>query len=122
MMRRASARSATAPVATICIATLPSAVASAGPAMTRRPVASAVNWFSSRLREPPPTIWISVIRVPVSSSSASSTTRYLNARLSRIARVSTPALARLDQSGRSVVDRLRVSGCRNAAASDRTTR
>ena len=87
MMRRASAIVLTAPVASICIAMLPSAVASIGPAITVRPEASAVNWFSSRLREPPPTICTSVIAVPVRSCSASSTTRYLNARLSRIARV-----------------------------------
>ena len=37
MMRRASARLPTAPVATICIAMLPSAVASTGPAMHRPP-------------------------------------------------------------------------------------
>ena len=87
MMRRASATEDTAPVASICMAILPSAVASAGPARTVRPVASAVNWFRSRLREPPPTICTSVIGIPVTSCSASSTTRYLNARLSRIARV-----------------------------------
>ena len=83
---RASASEPTAPVAIICSAMLPSAVASTGPAITVRPVASAVHCFSSRLREPPPTIRISSKRRPVSSSSDSSTARYLNARLSRIAR------------------------------------
>ncbi len=40
---RASVSDATAPVASICIAMLPSAVASTGPAITVRPVASAVS-------------------------------------------------------------------------------
>ena len=87
MIRRASASDATAPVASICMAMLPSAVASAGPAITVRPVASAVNWLSSRFFDPPPMMRISSNRIPVNSSRDSSTFRYLNARLSRIALV-----------------------------------
>ena len=60
MTARASRSDDTAPVASICMAMLPSAVASTGPAMTGRPVALAVNWFSSRLRDPPPTMRIVV--------------------------------------------------------------
>ena len=40
-----------------CTSTLPSAVASIGPANTASPVRSAVSWHSSRLRAPPPTMW-----------------------------------------------------------------
>ena len=45
-----------APSARAWTSTLPSAVASAGPATTGSPHASAVSWHSSSLRDPPPTM------------------------------------------------------------------
>ena len=53
---RASPRSS--PAARACTSTLPSAVASTGPASTGSPARSAVRWQSSSLSEPPPTMWI----------------------------------------------------------------
>ena len=44
------------PAARAWTRTLPSAVASTGPAMTRLPVASAVSWQRSRFCDPPPTM------------------------------------------------------------------
>ena len=49
---RASAMDPTAPVATICIAMLPSAVASTGPAITVRPVASARKLIQQPVSRP----------------------------------------------------------------------
>ena len=45
------------PAARAWMTTLPSAVASTGPAITGRPVASAVSWQSRSFCEPPPTMW-----------------------------------------------------------------
>jgi hypothetical protein len=87
MTARASLRDVTAPVASICMARLPSAVASTGPAMTSRPVASAVNWFSRRFFEPPPMMRMARKWRPVSSSRDSRTARYLKARLARMVTV-----------------------------------
>ena len=45
------------PAARAWTTTLPSAVASTGPAITGRPVASAVSWPSRSFCAPPPTMW-----------------------------------------------------------------
>ena len=62
LVARTSARSdsrspATSPCARAWTRTLPSAVASTGPATTGSPQASAVSWQSSSFRAPPPTRW-----------------------------------------------------------------
>ncbi len=64
MTSRAWAIDASAPAAMACTATLPMAVASTGPATTRRPQASAVFWQSRRFCVPPPTMWIVSMRPP----------------------------------------------------------
>ena len=61
------------PVGQACIMILPMAVASTGPATTRRPEASAAAWQSKRFWVPPPTIWIVSIRPPANSSHMPST-------------------------------------------------
>ena len=93
MMARASASEAAAPVASICTAMLPSAVASTGPATTGSPVASAVNWLSSRFCEPPPMTRIRAIGRPTSDSRSRMTSRYFSARLSKTARAYAPGVA-----------------------------
>ena len=49
---RTAAWRAVCPSAAACASRLPVAVASAGPASTGIPVASAVNWHSNALRDP----------------------------------------------------------------------
>src|ERR1035437_4146786 len=51
--RRVARSPRISPRARACTRTLPSAVASTGPAMTGRPQASAVSWHRSSLRLPP---------------------------------------------------------------------
>ena len=64
--RRLSRSPASNPWARAWTRTLPSAVASTGPAMTGSSQASAVSWQSSLLRAPPPTRWTTSIRRPAS--------------------------------------------------------
>ena len=78
------------PTAIACTRTLPSAVASTGPANTGSPVRSAVSWHSSRLRAPPPTTWSTSNVRPVTRCSRSSTKRYLQASEVRIERTISP--------------------------------
>ena len=59
-----SASEPSSPAARACTRTLPSAVASTGPASTWRPVTSAVSWHSSALRAPPPMTWMRRRRGP----------------------------------------------------------
>ena len=86
MIARTSFKVVAPPVANICMATLPRAAPSLGPARTVLPVASAVNWLSKLFFDPPPMTRIRSMRRPVSVSRLERTRRYLNARLSRIAR------------------------------------
>ena len=74
---RMSASEPSSPAARACTSTLPSAVASTGPASTSRPVTSAVSWHSSSLRAPPPITWIVRTSRPDAASSRSSTTLVL---------------------------------------------
>ena len=62
--RRTSRSPSIQPCDRACTSTLPSAVASTGPAMTGRPQASAVSWHSSAFRAPPPTRWTTSIVAP----------------------------------------------------------
>ena len=62
---------ATRPAARPWISTLPTAVASTGPANTRRPVRFAVNWQSSVFWLPPPTTCTVLIFPPLSRSASS---------------------------------------------------
>src|SRR5712672_807647 len=86
-IRLASANDPTRPSAAAWTARLPSTAASAGPAMTSRPLASATHWQYSRLRDPPPITRIVVIRSPVTASIELTASAAFKARLSRIARV-----------------------------------
>ena len=76
-----------------CTIRLPTAVASSGPASTRTPTALAVNWFSSALRLPPPTMCTTSVGAPVTASICAFTTRYLSARLSYTHRSTAPRSA-----------------------------
>ena len=85
---RISASDPTSPNACICTRTLPSAAASTGPASTSRRVTFAVSLQRNAFCDPPPSTWTASIVRPVTSSICSSTSRYLQARLSKIARMS----------------------------------
>src|ERR671919_2472612 len=79
---RISSKDDTRPAAYAWTSRLPSPVASVGPAITTRSVASATIWLRTELRAPPPTMWIRSIERPEMRSVRSSTSRYLRARLS----------------------------------------
>ena len=69
---------------------LPTAVASTGPASTGRPAASAVQRHSGRLSAPPPTMWISGGREPVTLGEQRTVWACFSARLSRMQRTISP--------------------------------
>ncbi len=73
ILLRSSSVPETSPTARAWMSALPIAVASTGPALTGRPVRSAVSWQSSALWEPPPTIAMRVGVRPVSAASWSTT-------------------------------------------------
>ena len=73
---------------------LPMAVASTGPATTRRPVASAVSWHSRAFCEPPPTTWMTSIGRPARRAASSIVRAYSAARLSRMQRTRPGAILR----------------------------
>ena len=77
------------PAARPWISTLPTAVASTGPASTRRPVRLAVSWQSSVFWLPPPTMCTVLIFSPLSRSASSIALAYASARLSRMLRANT---------------------------------
>ena len=64
------------PAARACTFMLPIAVASTGPATTLQPVFCAVSLFNSAFCEPPPTMYMVVIRRPVDNSNSCFTLAY----------------------------------------------
>src|SRR5207247_7114326 len=87
---RASSMDESSPRAITWTSRFPRSVASYGPARTGSPVASAVNWQSSELRAPPPTIWIAGGVAPVAADSERIARPCPSARLARMQRTTAP--------------------------------
>ena len=122
-----SASEPSSPAARACTSTLPSAVASTGPASTSRPVTSAVSWHSSSLRAPPPITWmvriVAARRRPRAARARACTCararRRSSARVSPRRRARAPAQASAISAGMSPPRRKRSSSGSNSGTSSR---